>query len=102
MTSRVIGRDRALVCGGLLALAAAAWLYLWHLSRAMPGPGLAAMPGMGPALAPWTAAGLGFAMMWGVIVLIEKVAPRGDLIGRVASGALIGAGLVLLGQAVRP
>jgi predicted metal-binding membrane protein len=33
-------------------------------------------------------------------VLVEKVVPRGDLVGRVAGGILILAGLVMLGQAL--
>lgn len=33
-------------------------------------------------------------------VLVEKVVPRGDLVGRVAGGALVLAGLVVLGQAL--
>jgi len=31
-------------------------------------------------------------------VLVEKVVPRGDLVGRVAGGVLVVAGLVMLGQ----
>lgn len=34
-----------------------------------------------------------------VFVLVEKLAPRGDLVGRVAGGVLVLAGLVLLGKA---
>jgi predicted metal-binding membrane protein len=34
-------------------------------------------------------------------VLVEKVVPRGDLVGRVAGGILVLAGLVMLGQALR-
>jgi predicted metal-binding membrane protein len=33
-------------------------------------------------------------------VLVEKVAPRGDLVGRVTGGVLVIAGLVMLGQAL--
>jgi predicted metal-binding membrane protein len=33
-------------------------------------------------------------------VLVEKVVPRGDLVGRVAGGVLVLAGLVMLGQAL--
>jgi predicted metal-binding membrane protein len=33
-------------------------------------------------------------------VLVEKVVPRGDLVGRVAGGILVAAGLVMLGQAL--
>jgi predicted metal-binding membrane protein len=33
-------------------------------------------------------------------VLVEKVVPRGDLVGRVAGGGLVLAGLVMLGQAL--
>ena len=33
-------------------------------------------------------------------VLVEKVVPRGDLVGRVAGGGLVVAGLVMLGQAL--
>jgi predicted metal-binding membrane protein len=35
-------------------------------------------------------------------VLVEKVVPRGDLVGRVAGGVLVLAGLVMLGQALSP
>src|SRR6266545_6666435 len=35
-----------------------------------------------------------------VAVLVEKVVPRGDLVGRVAGGGLVVAGLVMLGQAL--
>jgi len=34
-------------------------------------------------------------------VLVEKVVPRGDLVGRVAGGILVLAGLVMLGQVLR-
>jgi predicted metal-binding membrane protein len=34
------------------------------------------------------------------LVLVEKVVPRGDLVGRVAGGVLVLAGLVMLGQAL--
>jgi len=33
-------------------------------------------------------------------VLVEKVVPRGDLVGRVVGGGLVVAGLVMLGQAL--
>ena len=33
-------------------------------------------------------------------VLVEKVVPRGDLVGRIAGGGLVVAGLVMLGQAL--
>jgi predicted metal-binding membrane protein len=33
-----------------------------------------------------------------VLILVEKVLPRGALVGRVAGGAFILAGLVLLGR----
>jgi len=33
-----------------------------------------------------------------LFVLVEKVAPRGDLVGRVAGGVLVVAGLIMLGQ----
>ena len=33
-------------------------------------------------------------------VLVEKVVPRGDLVGRIAGGAFVAAGLVMLGQAL--
>jgi len=36
------------------------------------------------------------------LVLVEKVVPRGDLVGRVAGGVLVLAGLVMLGQALNP
>jgi predicted metal-binding membrane protein len=32
------------------------------------------------------------------LVLVEKVLPRGELVGRVAGGVLMLAGLILLGQ----
>jgi len=32
---------------------------------------------------------------------VEKVVPRGDLVGRVAGGILVLAGLVMLGQVLR-
>jgi predicted metal-binding membrane protein len=31
-------------------------------------------------------------------VLVEKVVPRGDLMGRIAGGVLVLAGLIMLGQ----
>lgn len=36
-----------------------------------------------------------------LFVLMEKVVPRGDIVGRVAGGVLVIAGLVLLGQGLR-
>jgi predicted metal-binding membrane protein len=36
-----------------------------------------------------------------LFVLVEKVVPRGDIVGRVAGGVLVIAGLVLLGQGLR-
>jgi len=36
-----------------------------------------------------------------VFVLIEKIAPRGDMVGRVAGGVLVIAGLVMLSQVSR-
>jgi len=36
-----------------------------------------------------------------VFILVEKVMPRGDLVGRIAGGVLVLAGLLLLGQAGR-
>lgn len=36
-----------------------------------------------------------------LFVLVEKVVPRGDIVGRVAGGVLVIAGLVLLGQRLR-
>jgi predicted metal-binding membrane protein len=43
----------------------------------------------------WIAALAGF-------VLAEKVVPRGDLVGRIAGGGLILAGLLMIGHALRP
>jgi hypothetical protein len=34
-------------------------------------------------------------------VLVEKVVPRGEIVGRAAGGVLVIAGLVLLGQMLR-
>jgi predicted metal-binding membrane protein len=31
-------------------------------------------------------------------VLVEKIVPRGDLVGRIAGGVLVVAGLMMLGQ----
>jgi predicted metal-binding membrane protein len=42
----LLRRDRAIVGGALVATALVAWLYLFHLSRAMPGMNMADMPGM--------------------------------------------------------
>ena len=42
----LLRRDRAIVGGALVAIALVAWLYLFHLSRAMPGMNMADMPGM--------------------------------------------------------
>ena len=36
-----------------------------------------------------------------VLILVEKVAPRGEWVGRIAGGVLVVAGLVVLGQAWR-
>ncbi len=71
----VLRRDRLLVWAAVAGLSAAAWLYLWRLSLAMPASGagpdaMAGMPGMGPALAPWTGADVGFTVvMWAVMML---------------------------------
>jgi predicted metal-binding membrane protein len=42
----LLRRDRALVGAALVATIIVAWLYLFHLSRAMPGMNMADMPGM--------------------------------------------------------
>jgi len=36
-----------------------------------------------------------------LLVLVEKVVPRGEIVGRAAGGFLVIAGLVLLGQRLR-
>jgi predicted metal-binding membrane protein len=66
-----VRRDRAVVWGGTLALAAGAWAYLFYLRRGMGGvEGMAEMPGMAPVLAPWTGADLAFAAaMWAVMMV---------------------------------
>ena len=68
----LVRRDRLLIWAGIATLVVAAWGYLVALSRTM-GPeasGMTAMPGMSPALVPWTAADVAFtAAMWAVMMV---------------------------------
>ena len=68
MLARVLERDRAIVLGGVVGLAALAWLDLWRRAGQMGmGTGMeAAMPRQ----MPWSPADLGTAMaMWGVMMV---------------------------------
>ena len=68
----------------LLILVLIAWL-----ARGLPRPMVASVVGVAVPVAAIAA-----------FVLVEKVIPRGDLVGRVAGGGLVVAGLAMLGQAL--
>jgi len=56
----LLRRDRALVGAALVATVLVAWLYLFHLSRAMPGMNMADMPGMA----------MSHEHVWGVVYVV--------------------------------
>jgi predicted metal-binding membrane protein len=80
---RLVGRQRAIVWGGLVAVAGLAWLYLLLLARGMSGPGaggrMVDLPGMGPALTAWTTTDVLFTLsMWAammVAMMLPAAAP---------------------------
>jgi predicted metal-binding membrane protein len=77
MLARLLERDRAIVLGGVVGLAALAWLDLWRRAGQM-GMGTGMEPAM-PRQMPWSPADLGTAAaMWGVMMvamMLPSVAP---------------------------
>lgn len=66
MSARLLEHDRVIVLGGIVALAALAWLDLWRRASEMGVSMDAAMP----RLMPWSLADLGAAVvMWGVMMV---------------------------------
>ena len=91
--------DRLAIWGGLGALSALAWLYLWRMpttsgGMAMNGmagmAGMAAMPGMSMA-SPWSATALWLTfLMWAVMMvamMLPSAAPMVATYALVAKGA---------------
>jgi predicted metal-binding membrane protein len=87
--------DRLAIWGGLGALSALAWLYLWRMpatggGAAMQGmAGMGAMPGMAMA-SPWSPAALWLTfLMWAVMMvamMLPSAAPMVAMYARVAEG----------------
>jgi predicted metal-binding membrane protein len=72
----VVARDRTLVWAGIVGLTAGAWGYLLHLHGAMAmGDGMAAAPGLAPALAPWTVAELAFTVVMWAAMMVGMMLP---------------------------
>ncbi len=69
----LLGRERALVWAGVAGLGLVAWLYLVYLARSMGE--MAAMPGMAPVLAPWTAVDLLAALAMWAIMMVGMMLP---------------------------
>ena len=91
MIEVVLKRDRLVIFGSLLALAALAWAYLIYLALAM-GDMAAAMGGMGDMAAklrPWTVAdGLLMLLMWAIMMvamMLPSAAPMILIFARVNS-----------------
>lgn len=64
MPSRLLGRDRVIVLGGVIALTALAWLDLWRRASTM------SMHAVMPRLMPWRLTDLATAiLMWGVMMV---------------------------------
>lgn len=87
--------DRLAIWGGLGALSALAWLYLWRMPATSGGPamdgmaGMAGMPGMSMA-SPWSPAALWLTfLMWAVMMvamMLPSAAPMVTIYARVAEG----------------
>ena len=88
-------RDRLIVLAGLVSISALAWAYLIYLTFEMGTMGMAME--IAASMQTWTTMDLWVATI-SLFVLVEKVVPRGDIVGRVAGGVLAIAGLVLLGH----
>ncbi len=72
----VVARDRALVWAGIVGLTAGAWGYLLHLQRTMgTADGMGGLPGMTPALTPWSAADLAFTVAMWAIMMVGMMVP---------------------------
>ncbi len=70
---RLIRRDRAIVVGGLLAVAGLGWLYMLHQGRAM-----AAMAGMGmamPQMRPWAPADFALTLIMWAVMMVAMMIP---------------------------
>jgi len=71
---RLVGRERVIIWGGIVAVTGLAWLYLIALARGMSaqgvGGGMVDMPGMRPLLAPWTTTDVLFTVwMWAAMMV---------------------------------
>ncbi len=90
--------DQLAIWGGLGALSALAWLYLWRMPATSGGPamdgmagmaGMAGMPGMSMA-SPWSPAALWLTfLMWAVMMvamMLPSAAPMVTIYARVAEG----------------
>lgn len=77
---RVLRRDRAVVLGALLILAALAWAYVLRLAHDMPmsGGSMEAMPGMeamAPSASPWSPGQLALAFAMWAVMMVGMMAP---------------------------
>jgi len=90
--------DQLAIWGGLGALSALAWVYLWRMPATSGGAtmegmagmaGMAGMPGMSPA-SPWSPAALWLTfLMWAVMMvamMLPSAAPMVTMYARVAEG----------------
>src|SRR2546427_11707837 len=72
----LLRRDRAIVGGALVGTALVAWLYLFHLSRAMPGMNMAYMPGMAMSRDPaWGVGAVPLLFFMCVALMMAIIAP---------------------------
>jgi hypothetical protein len=74
-----VGRQRAIVWGGLVAVTGLAWLYLLSLARGMSAPGsggrMVDLPGMGPVLTAWTTTDVLFTLSMWVAMMVGMMLP---------------------------
>jgi len=103
-----LGHERAVLGGGLLAIAGLAWLYLLRLAAAMPGTDMAGMAM--PQAHPWGAVDLLFQfVMWAVMMIAMMTPAASPMIltfamvyrrRRVQARPVVSTGIFLLGYLV--